>query len=92
MAPFSAVVLLAVIWFMTLFVILPLRLTTQGEAGTTVKGTLGSAPENPRLKRKFLLTTVVALVLWGITVGIILSGWITMDDIDLFRRFGGPTR
>ena len=92
MAPFSAFVLYAVFWFMTLFVILPLRLTTQGEAGTTVKGTLESAPENPRLKRRFLLTTVIALVLWGITVAIILSGRITMEDFDLFRRFGGPTR
>jgi predicted secreted protein len=92
MAPFSAFVLFAVFWFMTLFVILPLRLTTQGEAGTTVKGTSGSAPENPRLKRKFLLTTVVALVLWGIAVAIIISGRITMEDFDLFRRFGGPTR
>jgi len=91
MAPFSALVLFAVFWFMTLFVILPLRLTTQGEAGTTVKGTLESAPENPRLLRRFLLTTVVALVLWAATVGIILSGWITMDDIDLFTRFGGPS-
>ncbi len=91
MAPFSAFVLFAVFWFMTLFIILPLRLTTQGEAGTTVKGTLESAPENPQLKRRFLLTTVVALVLWGIAVAIITSGWITMDDVDLFRRFGGPT-
>lgn len=91
MAPLSAFVLFSVIWFMTLFIILPLRLTTQGEAGTTVKGTLESAPENPQLKRRFLLTTVVALVFWGIAVAIITSGWITLEDIDLFTRFGGPS-
>jgi len=91
MAFFSAFVLFAVIWFMVLFVILPMRVTTQGEAGTTVRGTLTSAPDKPQLKRKFLLTTLVSLVLWGITVAIILNGWISLTDIDLFTRFGGPS-
>jgi len=91
MAIFSGFVLFAVIWFMTLFVVLPLRLTTQDEAGTTVRGTLGSAPENPRLKRRFLLTTLVSLVLWAIAVGIIVSGWISLEDIDLFTLIGGPS-
>ncbi len=91
MALFSAIVLFAVIWFMVLFVILPMRVTTQGEAGTTVRGTLTSAPDKPQLKRKFLLTTLVALVLWGITAAIIYNGWISLADIDLFTRFGGPS-
>ena len=29
----SAIVLFAVVWFMTLFIVLPLRLETQGDAG-----------------------------------------------------------
>ena len=90
MSIFSAIALLAVIWFMTLFVILPLNLTTQDEAGTRVRGTMGSSPVEPRLKRKFILTSIVALVLWLVIVGVILKGWITVDDFDLFRRFGGP--
>ena len=40
MSIFSAIALLAVIWFMTLFVILPLNLTTQDEAGSRVRGTM----------------------------------------------------
>ena len=90
MSIFSAIALLAVIWFMTLFVILPLNLTTQDEAGTRVRGTMGSSPVEPRLKRKFILTSIIALVLWLMIVGAILSSWITMDDFDLYHRFGGP--
>ncbi len=92
MSIFSGFALLAVIWFMTLFVVLPIRMKTQGEAGTTVRGTSKSSPEEPQLKRRFLITSGVALVLWGIAISVILSGMITVEDFDLFTRFGGPTR
>ncbi len=86
---FSALVLLAVYWFMTLFIVLPLRMTTQAEAGEVVKGTHGSAPDNPQLKKKFILTSIISGTLWVITVAIIISGVITMEDIDLYTLFGG---
>lgn len=86
---FSAIVLLAVIWFMTLFVVLPLRLKTQGEAGEIVPGTPGSAPENIALKRKFILTSIIAVVIWAVIVAIVVTGVVTIDDFDLFTRFGG---
>ena len=35
----SAIVLFAVIWFMVLFVVLPLRLKTQGDVGERLVGT-----------------------------------------------------
>jgi len=86
---FSAIVLLAVIWFMTLFVVLPLRLKTQGEAGEIVPGTPGSAPETLALKRKFILTSLFAVVIWVAIVAVVLTGVVTIDDFDLFTRFGG---
>lgn len=86
---FSAIVLLAVIWFMTFFVVLPLRLKTQGEAGEIVPGTPGSAPEGLALKRKVILTSIIAVVVWAAIVAVVVSGVVTIDDIDLFTRFGG---
>mgnify|MGYP001823135735 CR=1 FL=1 len=88
MAITSALVLLAVIWFMVLFIVLPLRLKTQGEVGEVVPGTPASAPTNPRLKRKAKIVTIIALPLWAITCAIILTGTITIDDFDLYSRFG----
>jgi len=84
----TGLVLFAIIWFLTLFIVLQVGVTSQSDAGTRVEGTHGSAPENPRLKRRFIVTTIVAAVIWAIIAGIILTGAVTIDDIDLFTRFG----
>ncbi|MEM8958561.1 MAG: DUF1467 family protein [Pseudomonadota bacterium] len=82
----SAIVLFAVIWFMVFFVVLPLRLTTQGETGEIVPGTPASAPSDPQLKRKVRVTTLWALGLWVVIGGTILSGVITVRDFDVMGR------
>ena len=48
----AAIVLFAVIWFMVLFICLPLKVKTQGDSGNIVPGTPESAPENGDLKNK----------------------------------------
>lgn len=88
MAIASGIVLFLVIWFLTFLCILPLRIVTQGEAGTTVPGTHDGSPERHHLKRKFVITTVVTIVLWAIAAYIIITGTITVRDIDFFNRMG----
>lgn len=88
MAITSALVLFAVIWFMTFLIIIPFRLQTQGDLGEIVEGTQAGAPEHHHLKKKALLTTAIATVLFIIIAGIILSGWISVRDIDWFERMG----
>ena len=83
----SAIVLYAVIWFMTLFVVLPIGLRTQGDEGEIVRGTPASAPAGGRMPRVFKIVTIVAFPIWLVICGVILSGWITVDDFDLFHRF-----
>ena len=90
MGPVSALVLFAVIWFMVLFIVLPLRLVTQGEAGEVVPGTHKSAPEDAQLKRKAKITTIWAFGIWVIVAGTILSGVISVRDIDWFDRMATP--
>lgn len=82
----GALVLLAVIWFVVLFVVLPLRLTTQGDAGEVVPGTQAGAPAELDLGRKLRVVTVVAFALWAVIAGIIVSGTVTLCDIDWFNR------
>ncbi len=84
----SAIVLYAVLWFLALLIILPLRLTTQGEAGEVVPGTPSSAPSDPKIGKKLRLATIVAVVLWCVTAAIILSGVISVRDLDWFNRMG----
>ncbi|MBO9449095.1 DUF1467 family protein [Tropicibacter sp. R16_0] len=78
----SALVLYAVIWFMTFLIVLPIRVKTQGDLGDIVPGTHAGAPEEHHLKKKAWITSGVALVLWVIIGGIILSGWISISDFD----------
>ncbi|MCB1341266.1 MAG: DUF1467 family protein [Pseudooceanicola sp.] len=85
MGPTSAIVLYVVIWFLCFFVALPVRTKTQGDVGRVEPGTHAGAPEVHHLKRKALIVSLVALVIWAAVAGTILSGWITMDDIDVFR-------
>ena len=82
----SGLVLFAVIWFMSFFVIIPIRIKTQGDLGDVVPGTHAGAPQVHHLKKKAIITTVVAMVLWGIIGGTILSGKFTVKDIDWFDR------
>lgn len=84
----TGIVLYAIIWFMTLFVILPIRMETQDDTGERVAGTHGSAPTNPNLRKRFLWTTGVAFVVWAVIATIILTGVVTVSDFDLFSRFG----
>ena len=86
----SALVLFAVIWFMVLFVVLPLGLQTQSEAGEVVPGTPGSAPANLDLKRKIKQTSFWAVIIWAIVTGVVLSGLITVRDLDWFNRMSTP--
>ena len=91
MAITSALVLFAVIWFMTLFIVLPLRLKTQGDVGKAARGTPLSAPVDPQIKKRALIVTAVTVVLWGILMAVILSGIITVEDFDWFDHFNPPS-
>ncbi len=78
----SGIVLFAVLWFLTFLVVIPIRLQTQGDVGKVVPGTHAGSPEVHNLKRKAWITTGIAAVLWAILAFVILSGAITVRDID----------
>ena len=89
MGPVSGLVLYVIIWAMTFLVALPIRITTQGEAGTTVEGTHHGSPEQHHLKKKAVIVTVVAFAIWAVVAAIIITGTITVRDIDFFGTMSG---
>ncbi len=84
----TGIVLYAIIWFMLLFMTLPFHIQTQGEAGNKVKGTPDSAPDDLRLGRKLLVNTAIASVVFAVVLCVIVFDLVTLQDIDLFTRFG----
>ena len=81
----SAIVLYVVIWFLTFFVVLPLRVKTQGDLGEVMPGTHAGAPEVHNLRRKAWITTGVAFVIWAIIAGTIFSGLLPVSELNLLK-------
>ncbi|TNF17428.1 MAG: DUF1467 family protein [Rhodobacteraceae bacterium] len=93
MAITSALVLYAVLWFLTFLVVIPFRVQTQGDLGEIAPGTHAGAPQVHNLKRKAWITTGIALVLWAVISAVIVFEVITVRDIDnwMFQRMHPPT-
>ena len=72
-----------VIWFITLFAVLPFGVRTQEEAGEIVPGTPESAPRRPRLARVFIANTVVAAILFAVVWAALTFKWIDLTKASL---------
>ena len=69
-----------IVWWVTLFAILPVGVTTSGAFDERSHGTEGSAPDNPRLGLKMLLTTLIACAIVGLFYLLTVTyGW-SVDD------------
>ena len=62
MNPFTAIAIYLTLWWTVLFAVLPLGAKSHAEVVATAldRGGDPASPVNPRLKEKFLLTTVVS--------------------------------
>ena len=78
-----------IIWWLVLFTVLPIGVSTQGEENEVVPGTPESAPVAPKLGRKFLITTVVSGALFGLFYGLVAYGLININAIPIFTPRGG---
>ncbi len=74
----TAGVLYLLIWAVTLFAVLPLG--TRPVADPDAKSGWRGAPEKPRMGRKVLITTLVALVVWGACEAVIQSDLLSFRD------------
>lgn len=75
---FTAFVAYVIIWWTTLFAVLPIGTRPMADADPQT-GWRG-APDRPRMGRKVLITTAIATGLWLILLVIELSGWISFRD------------
>ena len=69
-----------VVWWLTLFMVLPFGARSQVDAGEIIRGSEPGAPAVLRLWPKLLITTLVAavltaLLLWGLTNPVLREYW-----------------
>ncbi|MBA3909725.1 MAG: DUF1467 domain-containing protein [Rhodobacter sp.] len=82
----AAFILYAVTWFMTFFIVLQVRNVAQSDTGHVEPGTPPGAPAEEIVGKKAKLTFLIATPIWAVISGVILSGWITVADLDWFGR------
>ena len=77
MTIFSGILVYAVIWWLVLFTVLPwgVQRPEQAEPGHAVE-----APSNPRILFRFVVTTLIATVLFAIAWGLIDSDLISFRE------------
>ena len=81
----TGVAVYIIIWFVSLFTVLPYR---ANRAENPLPGTAESAPDNPRLKLKFAVTTGIAAVLWLALYALNKSDIISFHD--MAQHLAGP--
>ena len=72
---FSAFVLFVMIWVVVFFAVLPIGVAPQAKPDEAT-GWRG-APAAPRMWRKLAITTVIALVIWGVAEVAIVRDWLS---------------
>ena len=84
MTLFTAVVIFILVWWVTLFTVLPLGVRGQAEDGNITRGTEPGAPVDSQMKRKVILTTIISLIAWAIICGVIISGVIDLKNYSFY--------
>lgn len=71
-----------IVWWLTLFVVMPFGVRTQGEDGEVVPGTPRSAPAAIRIWRLLAINTVIATIVFAVLYFGIRTGWISAEYLD----------
>ena len=78
--PLTMFAIYIVVWWVVLFVVLPLGMASENQEPPT-DGTQWGAPTTPNLKRKFITTTWVAFLLWAFVMWLVYIGWMPLPDL-----------
>jgi len=92
MSPFSLFVVYLLIWWVTLFVILPQGIRGQAEENDIVKGSEPGAPVEANIKVKFKKTTLIATIIWAVVCAVIWSGLVSWDQLAAFIGLDTPPK
>lgn len=82
-----ALAIYLICWWLVLFVVLPFGVRSQQEEGEVVEGSEGAAPAKTKILRKFVITTIVATILFSIVYLILTYRLVTLDDIPFLPKY-----
>ena len=70
-----------IVWWITLFLVLPIGVRTQAEEKDVILGTTESAPLRFSLVRKVILTSIVSAVIFGVYFVLTVVFGLSVDSI-----------
>ena len=73
-----------IIWFLTLFMVLPWGVVSQAEHGEVQPGSSESAPARPLIWQKLAITTGLLAVFYLIVYGLLTSGALSNINLPFF--------
>ena len=79
-SPFTIVAIFITVWWTVLFTILPIGMSQQDQERPT-DGAQWGAPVNPNLKKKFITTTWVSVLVWAFIMLTIFTGWLPLPNL-----------
>jgi predicted secreted protein len=77
----TAIAIYFLIWWVTLFAVLPFGVRSQQEEGEIVAGSDPGAPAVPRVLAKLAWTTLVATLVFGVCSLLYLKGLVTLAGL-----------
>ena len=77
-----------IIWFLTLFMVLPFGVVSQHEDGPVVPGSEAGAPARPMIYRKLAMTTLLSAFLYGLVYLLLTSGIMAQIDLPFLPDLG----
>jgi predicted secreted protein len=86
MAIGSALALYFIIWWLTLFAVLPFGIRSQQESGEVVAGSDPGAPASVRIGRVILINSVVAALVLAVFWIVYVENWFGLAIVDELSR------
>ena len=77
----SGLAIYFIIWWISLFVVLPFGVRTQAEVEERRLGTMPSAPAKSQMKLKVIATTILATTLFGLYYWAVEIQGLGLDDL-----------
>ena len=81
MSPVTGFAVYFIVWWLTLFLVLPIGVRSQAEEGEVAHGTDPGAPARPRLGIRLAANTVLSAVLFGIWYWVTYRLGIGLDSL-----------
>ena len=79
----GSIIIFLLIWWMMLFIVLPLNISDKAEK-VIEDGNDTGAPNNPQIFKKFLITTIISIIIWSIMYMFLKDQGLLLYILDVF--------